>query len=103
MVRLVKQVALTLNAHFPGRLAALWLVDAPPVVQWPLKALRKLLHPATGQKIQMCGAKDACLPFSLAPIPAAVAVASAGAPVTDGEEVDDLALGSDEEVNFWYV
>ncbi|KAK9806016.1 hypothetical protein WJX73_005135 [Symbiochloris irregularis] len=29
LVRLIKEVALTLNAHFPGRLAALWLVDCP--------------------------------------------------------------------------
>ena len=66
LVWLVKEVALTLHAHFPGRMAAVWVVDPPAVIDWPLRALKNLLNPeGTGAKINTCSATDAVLPMQL--------------------------------------
>ena len=68
LVWLVKEVALTLHAHFPGRMAAVWVVEPPGVIDWPLRALKNLLNPAgTGAKIRACQASDPVLPVQLAP------------------------------------
>lgn len=66
LVWIVKEVALTLHAHFPGRMAAVWVVDPPGVIDWPLRALKNLLNPAgTGAKIRSCSASDTVLPVRL--------------------------------------
>lgn len=106
LVKLIKEVALTLNAHFPGHLAALWLVDCPSVVEWPLRALRKLLHPATGQKIRTCTSSSPDLPLNLlekAVDPSeAIAMSEDGEAEGEEESLDELGEGRDG-VHFWYV
>ena len=101
LVWLVKEVALTLNAHFPGRLAALWVVDAPTVIKWPLQALRKLLHPATGQKLHTCSASDAVLPLSLAELPPLTPGGQSGK--QHAELPAPALLQCEDGVHFWYV
>ena len=101
LIWLVKEVALTLNAHFPGRLAALWIVDPPPVLRWPLRALRKLLHPATAQKVQTCSVNDPALPLNLAHR------SVSGTPPADADldvQVETVpALQGSESEHFWYI
>ena len=67
LVWLVKEVALTLHAHFPGRMAAVWVVEPPAVIEWPLSALKNLLgaREGTGAKIRTCRASDPVLPIEL--------------------------------------
>ena len=101
LVWLVKEVALTLNAHFPGRLAALWVVDAPAVIKWPLKALRKLLHPATGQKVQTCSADDPALPKSL--YPALKAQEGDSQQLQRPKDLGSGLIGIDDALHPWYV
>ena len=95
LVWLVKEVALTLNAHFPGRLGALWVVEAPVVVKWPLRALRKLLHPATGQKIQTCSIDDPALPQNITPELAAGQLPE--------KATEPSVMQVDNAGHFWYV
>ena len=57
----VVDLARTLAAHFPGRLATLYVLarGAPSgVVSWPLAAAGPLLHPETRKKIVAVGAGE---------------------------------------------
>ena len=57
----VVDLARTLAAHYPGRLARLYVLarGAPSgVVTWPLAAAGPLLHPETRAKIVAVGARE---------------------------------------------
>lgn len=98
LVWLVKEVAVTLNTHFPGRLAALWIVEPPAVLKWTLNGLRKLLHPATGQKVQVCDANDPVLPKSISPI-----VPQATVPVSSPAGGTENGLLRTDGMHYWYI
>ena len=65
LVRLMRNVGLTLNRYYPGRLYQLFFVEPPAVMKWPIQAAKPLLHPNTGNKIHICAADDPALPFPI--------------------------------------
>ena len=65
----MKNVALTLNQHYPSRLQQLFFVEPPGVMKWPIQAVKPLLHSDTGNKIQVCSLADPALPVDLKGIP----------------------------------
>ena len=46
----MKHVTVALNRHYPGRLHKFYVVDLPPMMRWPVKALVSLGHESTRQK-----------------------------------------------------
>ena len=65
LVRLMRNVGLTLNRYYPGRQYQLFFVEPPAVMKWPIQAAKPLLHPNTGNKIHICAADDPALPFPI--------------------------------------
>ena len=65
----MKNVAVTLNQHYPSRLQQLFFVEPPAVMKWPIQAAKPLLHADTGNKIKVCMLNDPELPVNLDNIP----------------------------------
>ncbi|CAL8462219.1 g1750 [Coccomyxa elongata] len=62
-VTLIKETALALNQHYPGRLHRLWVVGLPASLAWVVDTIRPMLHPTTATNLRMCEADDSSVPL----------------------------------------
>lgn len=61
----IKQVAQSLNRHFPARLSKVYLVEVPQLLRWALGVVLAVLSKSTQARVRVVGEADKQLPIRL--------------------------------------
>ena len=65
MTGTIRTIATMLNRHYPARLHRLFLVEPPPMIALPVRAILPMLHRDTAHKVELCRADSPQLPVKL--------------------------------------
>ncbi|KAK9906365.1 hypothetical protein WJX75_000628 [Coccomyxa subellipsoidea] len=91
-VTLIKETALALNQHYPGRLHRLYVVGLPASLAWVVDTIRPVLHPTTTAALRTCDADEPSIP-----LPPHVLNPTPDSPCTPGDHAPN---GTDTESDY---